>query len=104
MKQLGIKNFRLSLSWPRLLPKGTVKEPNEKGVKFYNDVIDELISNGIEPWVTLYHWDLPAALNDKTDKGGWLNPDIVDLFNDYADFCFEKFGSKVKYWITINEG
>jgi beta-glucosidase/6-phospho-beta-glucosidase/beta-galactosidase len=66
-------------------------------------VLDELIAANIEPWVTLYHWDLPAALNDKTSTGGWLNPDIQDKFNDYADFCFKTFGAKVKKWITFNE-
>jgi beta-glucosidase len=62
-----------------------------------------LIQNGIEPWVTLYHWDLPSALNDKTNTGGWLNPNIPDIFAEYADFCFKTFGSKVRRWITINE-
>ena len=57
----------------------------------------------IAPWVTLYHWDLPSALNNKTSIGGWLNPDIPDIFASYADFCFKTFGSKVKKWITINE-
>ena len=88
MKDLGIKHFRMSLSWPRLLPDGIATNPNPLGVQFYNDVFDELEKAGIEPWVTLYHWDLPSALNDKTSTGGWLNPLIVDRFNEYAEFCF----------------
>lgn len=93
----------MSFSWSRILPKGTVDEPNQKGIDFYNNVLDALLAANIQPWVTLYHWDLPAALNDKTSTGGWLNPDIQDKFNDYADFCFKTFGAKVKKWITFNE-
>ena len=103
MKSLGIKNFRMSLSWPRLLPNGTVDQPNPQGVDFYNKLIDALLAADIEPWVTLFHWDLPAALDNKTPTGGWLNPNITNIFNDYADFCFENFGDRVKHWITFNE-
>jgi len=103
MKKLGIKHFRMSLSWPRLLPNGTIDSPNQKGIDFYNNLLDSLIAAAIQPWVTLYHWDLPSALNDKTANGGWLNPTIQDRFNEYADFCFSNFGSKVKKWITFNE-
>lgn len=103
MKKLGIKNLRLSFSWPRLLPNGTTDNVNKKGVEFYNDLIDSLIEADIEPWVTLYHWDLPSALNNKSSNGGWLNPHITTLFNDYAEFCFETFGDRVKNWITLNE-
>jgi len=103
MVKLKIKHFRMSLAWSRILPKGTVDSPNPLGVDFYNRVFDALHAAGITPWVTLYHWDLPAALNDKTSTGGWLNPDIVNKFNDYADFCFKTFGDKVKNWLTFNE-
>ena len=66
-KNMGVKNFRLSISWPRVLPNGTVESGiNQKGVDFYNTILDELISSGIDPWVTLYHWDLPSALNKKS--------------------------------------
>lgn len=78
MKQLGLKHFRLSFSWPRLLPQGVVSSPNPLGVQFYHNVLDELKNNGIEPWVTLYHWDLPSALNDATSEGGWLGTKIID--------------------------
>lgn len=77
IKSLGLKHFRLSLSWSRLLPDGTTKNINQKGVDFYNALIDELLTAGIEPWVTLFHWDLPSALQDKTDKGAWLGDQIV---------------------------
>lgn len=103
MKDLGLKHFRLSIAWSRVLPNGTIDIVNQQGVDFYNNVIDTLIANGIQPWVTIYHWDLPAALNDKTSTGGWLNPDIVNKFNDYAEFCFKTFGDRVKHWITLNE-
>ena len=72
----------------------------QAGVDYYNKLIDELKANGIEPLVTLYHWDLPAAF---MGMHGWTNRSMVDYFNDYARFCFEQFGSKVKYWITLNE-
>lgn len=72
MKSLGLKNFRMSISWTRVLPKGTTDEVNQEGVDFYNNVFDELINAGIEPWVTLFHWDFPSALQDKTTTGAWL--------------------------------
>lgn len=103
MKDLGIKHFRMSLSWSRLLPDGRVSNPNPLGIAFYKDVFKELKNAGIEPWVTLFHWDLPSVFNDQTDTGGWLNPDIVDRFNEYADFCYATFGDEIKHWITINE-
>ena len=76
MKGLGIKHFRMSFSWPRLLPDGTSANPNALGVAFYNNVIDSLFAAGIEPFVTLYHWDLPSALNKNSATDGWLNPSI----------------------------
>ncbi len=100
MKEQGLKAYRFSISWPRLIPNGT-GEVNEYGVKFYNDLIDELIKNDIEPVVTLYHWDLPQALQDK--YSGWLGEEIVDDFLEYSTLCFEKFGDRVKYWIVMNE-
>jgi len=103
MAKYNIKHFRMSLSWSRILPKGTVDKVNPEGVKFYNDVFDALLKAGITPWVTLYHWDLPQALDDHSDKGGWLNPTIIQNFNDYADFCYKTFGDRVKNWLTFNE-
>ena len=103
MQAMGIKNFRLSFSWARILPNGTTDRPSADGIAFYNNVLTALLEAGIEPYVTLYHWDLPQALNDKTVTGGWLNPNIPNKFNEYADFCFKTFGDKVKFWLTFNE-
>ena len=99
MKELGVTSYRFSIAWPRLFPNGDgVRE--ERGFDFYNRLIDELIANGIEPVVTLYHWDLPQALED---KGGWANRDIVKAFTDYSVACVEAFGDRVTNWITLNE-
>lgn len=100
MKQLGINAYRFSIAWPRILPAGRGKV-NHHGIAFYSDLIDTLLANDIEPWITLYHWDLPAALQLEID--GWLGDEISDLFADYADVCFQYFGDRVKNWITLNE-
>ncbi len=99
MRELGIKAYRFSISWSRIFPNGT-GEINEKGVKFYSDLIDELIANGIEPYVTLFHWDYPYELHK---KGGWLNDDSVKWFADYAAKISELYSDRVKYFITFNE-
>ena len=100
MAKLGIKAFRFSFSWPRILPSGTGKI-NPKGIRFYSDMIDCLLEHGIEPYATLYHWDLPLELQMAHD--GWLNPEITNSFAEYAEVCFKHFGNRVKNWITINE-
>ena len=103
MVELGLKNYRFSIAWPRLLPKGTKAGGiNQQGVDFYNALIDELLAHGIEPYVTLYHWDLPEALQT-AEMPGWLDKRLVPLFEDYATLCFELFGDRVKYWTTFNE-
>lgn len=99
MKSLGIKAYRLSLSWPRILPNG-VGEVNQAGLDFYSDLIDKLIAAGIEPIITLYHWDLPKTL---FMKGGWLNRNIAEDFANYAKICVEAFADRVEKWITLNE-
>lgn len=99
MKKIGLNGYRFSISWSRIFPKG-FGEINEKGVEFYNNLVDELLANGIEPVVTLYHWDLPQALQD---IGGWENRDTVDYFVDYAVYMFKILGDRVKKWTTHNE-
>ncbi|KAI0070535.1 beta-glucosidase 1A [Panus rudis PR-1116 ss-1] len=99
----GVKAYRFSLSWPRIIPKGGRNDPvNQEGVSFYRKLIEELIQNGIVPFVTLYHWDLPQELHNR--YGGWLNKEeIVQDFVHYARVCFNAFGDLVKNWITHNE-
>jgi len=99
-KELGINSYRTSISWTRIIPDGE-GEVNEEGIKFYNDLFDELLANGIEPVITLYHFDLPQALAEKYN--GFISRKVVDLFERYAKVVFERFKDKVKYWITFNE-
>jgi beta-glucosidase len=99
LKSLNIKHFRFSISWPRLLPNGT-GAVNYKGLLFYHRLIDCCIENGITPWVTLYHWDLPFELEK---KGGWTNREIVHWFSEYVELCIQNFGNKVKHWMVLNE-
>ncbi|XP_012849902.1 PREDICTED: LOW QUALITY PROTEIN: beta-glucosidase 11-like, partial [Erythranthe guttata] len=100
MVDTSLEAFRISISWSRLIPYG--RGPiNSKGLQFYNNLINELISNGIQPHVTLSHLDLPQALED--EYGGWLSPKIVKDFSEYADVCFKEFGDRVLYWTTLNE-
>jgi beta-glucosidase len=99
LKALKIKNFRFSISWSRILPNGTGKI-NFKGILFYHHLIDFCLDNGITPWITLYHWDLPYELEK---KGGWTNREIIHWFREYVEICMKHFGSKVKYWMVLNE-
>ncbi|XP_024010874.1 beta-glucosidase 29 isoform X2 [Eutrema salsugineum] len=102
LKELNMDAFRFSISWARLIPSGKVKDGvNKEGVKFYKALIDGLIANGIQPSVTLYHWDHPQTLED--EYGGFLNPQMIEDFRNFARVCFEEFGDKVKMWTTINE-
>lgn len=99
MKKMGLRAYRFSVSWPRLLPEG-VGKVNEAGVKFYNNLIDALLEAGITPYMTLYHWDLPLALQE---KGGWSNREIADWFANFVELIAKRFGDRVKHFITINE-
>nr|AJE75665.1 putative glycosyl hydrolase [Chrysomela lapponica] len=100
VKELNVTHYRFSLAWARILPNGHVDQINEAGVQYYKNLITELRANNIEPFVTIYHWDLPQTLQD---EGGWPNSNIVDAFVDYARLCFQLFGDEVKYWMTFNE-
>ncbi|KFF04202.1 GH1 family beta-glucosidase [Flavobacterium reichenbachii] len=99
IKELNIPNFRFSISWSRIMPSGT-GSVNQAGIDYYNKIIDCLLESNIEPWVTLYHWDLPHALEV---KGGWTNRECVTWFSDYVKICAEHFGDRVKNWMVINE-
>ncbi|KAJ6750533.1 hypothetical protein OIU85_001106 [Salix viminalis] len=102
MKKIGLDSFRFSISWSRVLPKGKISGGvNPLGVRFYNNLINELLANGITPFVTLFHWDLPQALED--EYSGFLSSKAVDDYVDYVDFCFKTFGDRVKHWCTFNE-
>lgn len=100
MASLGLDAYRFSISWSRILPEGR-GEINMAGIEYYNNLIDALLQNGIQPFVTLFHFDLPKALEDS--YGGWLSPQIINDFEAYAEICFRAFGDRVKYWATVNE-
>ncbi|MBS0540396.1 MAG: beta-glucosidase [Proteobacteria bacterium] len=99
MQALGVDAYRFSVAWPRVLPTGR-GAANDAGLAFYDRLIDGLLEKGIEPWLCLYHWDLPQALQD---QGGWPNRDIVGWFADYADLIARRFGDRVKHFATFNE-
>jgi beta-glucosidase len=99
MRSLGIRNYRLSIAWPSIYPKGD-GALNQAGLDFYHRLFDSMAKNGITPWVTLFHWDLPQALED---RGGWTSRVTVDAFATYADTVVKAFAGKVKRWITLNE-
>ncbi|CAM9954347.1 unnamed protein product [Sphacelaria rigidula] len=100
MKDMGLKHYRLSIAMPRIFPGGQ-GPANEDGIAFYNRLIDCLLAAGISPTVTLYHWDLPLEL--ETDHGGWQSKITVERFVEYAEVCFQRFGDRVKNWLTFNE-
>lgn len=99
MKEIGLKSYRFSISWPRVFPEGTGKV-NVCGLNFYKNLVNELTEAGIEPMVTLYHWNLPMAVYE---KGGWTTPEIVRWFEEYVEVIVRELQGKVKYWITFNE-
>ncbi|KAI5382235.1 variant 2, Beta-glucosidase 12 [Lathyrus oleraceus] len=102
IKDLNMDAYRFSISWSRVLPKGKLSGGvNPEGIKYYNNLINGLLAKGLQPYVTLFHWDVPQALED--EYHGLLSHRIVDDFRDYAELCFKEFGDRVKHWITINE-
>ncbi|EHJ57692.1 glycoside hydrolase family 1 protein [Streptococcus urinalis] len=99
MTEMGFKSYRFSISWTRVLPEGTGKV-NQKGIDFYNQLIDKCLKYDIEPIVTMFHFDMPAALDE---RGSWSNRESIDWFAEFATLIFKEFGDRVKYWLTINE-
>ena len=99
MKWMGVKAYRFSVAWPRVIPDG-VGRVNEMGLDFYDRLIDSLLEREIAPWLTMYHWDLPEALQI---RGGWNNREVVEWFGEYAEMLTSRFGDRVKNWMTLNE-
>lgn len=99
--EMGFKCFRTSIAWTRIFPNGDEEEPNEAGLKFYDDLFDECHKYGIEPVITLHHFEIPLHLVNK--YGGWENRKLIDFFTRFAKVCFKRYKSKVKYWMTFNE-
>ena len=99
MRELGLQAYRFSVSWSRILPEGTGRV-NQAGIDFYSRLVDELLAKDIEPLLTLYHWDMPAALDD---RGGWLNRDCADWFAEYGSVLYRALDGRVKKWVTLNE-
>ncbi|MDD2920222.1 GH1 family beta-glucosidase [Rhodoferax sp.] len=99
-RSLGTNAYRFSIAWPRIFTNGRGSVPNPKGLDFYSRLVDGMLERGLEPWVTLYHWDLPQALQD---QGGWVNRDTIDAFVEYADVVSRHLGDRIQHWITHNE-
>lgn len=98
--ELGVQFYRFSLSWSRLLPDGFGNRVSQDGLRYYNELINDLLAANITPSITLYHWDLPQPLQE---LGGWASPMMAEYFTDYAEIAFEAFGDRVKTWLTFNE-
>ena len=99
--EMGFKMYRFSIAWTRIFPNGDEETPNEEGLKFYDDMFDELLKNGIQPVITLSHFEMPYHLVEK--YGGWRNRKMITFFVRFAKVCFERYHNKVKYWMTFNE-
>ncbi|KAK1342205.1 hypothetical protein QTO34_016963, partial [Cnephaeus nilssonii] len=100
LRELGVTHYRFSISWARVLPHGSAGTPNREGLRYYRRLLERLRELGVQPVVTLYHWDLPQRLQDA--HGGWASRALADHFRDFAELCFRHFGGQVKYWITID--
>ena len=101
MREMGFKTFRMSIAWSRIFPNGDEKDPNEKGLQFYDDVFDECVKYGIEPLVTILHYETPLYLANKYN--GWYSRELVDFYYHFCEVIFERYKNKVKYWLTFNE-
>ena len=101
MKQLGLKAFRTSINWARIYPNGDDEQPNEEGLQFYDELIDTIMASGMEPIITLFHYELPLKL--VTEYGGWRDKRLIEFYARFARTCFERYQGKVKYWILINQ-
>lgn len=99
-RDLGVSAYRFSMAWPRIFPQGRAASPNARGLDFYDRLVDGMLQRGLQPWATLYHWDLPQALQE---QGGWRNRQTCHAFVDYADVVTRRLGDRVKHWITHNE-
>lgn len=99
-RDIGLNSYRFSIAWPRIFPNGRGGQPNSRGLDFYSRIVDGMLDRGLEPWATIYHWDLPQALQE---QGGWNNRDTVAAFAEYADVLSQHLGDRVKRWITHNE-
>ncbi|KAK1687041.1 hypothetical protein QYE76_047889 [Lolium multiflorum] len=101
MHSLGVNSYRFSIAWTRILPRGRFGDINPDGVAFYNQIIDALLQKGIQPFVTIFHYDIPHELEER--YGGWLSPAIQKDFGYFAEVCFKMFGDRVKFWVTMNQ-
>ncbi len=101
LKGMGLNSFRTSIAWARIFPNGDELEPNEEGLKFYDDLIDEIIALGMEPVITISHYEMP--LNLTLNYTGWYSRNLIDFFVRYCQVLFDRYGHKVKYWIIVNQ-
>ena len=99
LEKLGVNSYRFSISWPRVI-LSDLKQGNQKGIEYYDRMVDDLLSRNIDPFVTLNHWDIPQAFQE---KGGWVDRESIEYFLDYVDIITKKLGDRVKNWITHNE-
>lgn len=101
LAELGLKTYRTSINWARIFPNGEDGEPNEAGLKFYDDLFDEILANGMEPMITISHYEIPLNLTLKYK--GWYSREVIDFFEKYCKTVFDRYAGKVKYWIIVNQ-